>query len=50
MWRGHSLFDYIRLEMPIRYPNRDVETVSYVILDLKGEIRARDENTDTISI
>lgn len=36
-------------EMPIKYPNRDVKTFSYVILDLKGEIKARDKNRNIIS-
>lgn len=38
------------LKMPIRYPNRNIKTVSYVILDLKEEIRARDKNMNIISI
>lgn len=43
VWSGHSLLDYIMFKTPIKYLNRDVKTVSYVIVDLKWEIEARDK-------
>ena len=34
VWGEHSLFDYIMLKTPAQYPNSDVKTVRYVIVDL----------------
>ena len=50
VWCWHSLFDYVRLEMAIWCPNRDMNTVTYILLNLEGKIRAKDKNTDIISI
>ena len=36
--------------MPIKYLNRVVKTFSHVILDLKGEIKARDKTMNIVSI
>ena len=50
VWCWHGLFDYVRLEIAIWCPNRDMNAVTYILLYLKGKIRAKDKNTDIISI
>lgn len=50
VWGWHSLFDYVRLEMAIRCPNRDMKAVIYMLLNLKGKTKAKDKNMDIISI
>lgn len=36
--------------MAIQCPNRDMKAVIYMLLNLKGKIRAKDKNMDIISI